>query len=303
MADKMKVMFVINPISGTHDKEAIVATIPRVLDSSVWDVKVKFTKHAGHATELTRRAVRLGFDIVVAVGGDGTVNEVARSLVDTSTALGIIPSGSGNGLARHLNIPLDPGKALATLERCRIEAMDYGRICGHPFFCTCGIGFDAEVSHAFAEAGSRGLITYLKTTILKGVTYKSEDYEYELNDSGIRCRVKAWLIACANAAQYGNDTYIAPHASMQDGLLDVNVMTPFPLIEAGIVGLQLLTKTIDKNLHSNIHRCKSITVYRQAEGVIHCDGDPTLAPATVRVEIVPRGIRMVVGEATNKNPL
>ncbi len=302
MSTKMKTMFVVNPISGTRDKEDIVAAIPQYLDSSVWDVRVKFTRYAGHATELTRRAVRMGYDLVVAVGGDGTVNEVARSLVDTRTALGIIPCGSGNGLARHLAIPLDYHRALATIERCRIEAMDYGRICDHPFFCTCGIGFDAEVSHAFANAGSRGLVTYLKTTILKGVRYKGEEYEYELNDSGTRHHVKAWLIACGNAAQYGNDTYIAPHASMQDGLLDVNVMTPFPLFESPLVGIQLLTKSIDKNLHVNIHRCKSITIYRQSEGVIHYDGDAIMAPATVRVEIIPRGISMVVGER-GKQPI
>lgn len=302
MAEKMKVMFVVNPISGTHDKEGIVAAIPQYLDSSVWDVRVKFTKYAGHATELTKRAVHMGTDVVVAVGGDGTVNEVARSLVDTKTALGIIPCGSGNGLARHLNIPLNYHEALATIERCRIEAMDYGRICDYPFFCTCGIGFDAEVSHAFANAGSRGLITYLKTTFLKGISYKGEDYEYELNGDGKRHNVKAWLIACANAAQYGNDTYIAPHASMQDGFLDVNVMTPFPLIEAGLVGIQLLTKTIDKNLHVNIHRCKSITIYRKQDGVIHYDGDAIHAPAKVHVEIIPKGINMVVGEV-GKNPL
>lgn len=297
MTDRMKIMFIVNPISGTHDKEAIVASIPRHLDSTSWDVRVKFTAYAGHATELTQRAVKMGMDVVVAVGGDGTVNEVARSLVDTPTALGIIPCGSGNGLARHLNIPMDAQRALAILERCRIEEMDYGRICGHPFFCTCGVGFDAEVSQAFARAGSRGLITYLKTTILKGIGYKGEQLDYELNDSGIRNRVKVLLIACANASQYGNDTYIAPHASMQDGLLDVNVMTPFPLFEAGIVGLQLLTRTIDKNLHSTIHRCRSITIRRQHPGVVHCDGDAMEAPEEVRVEVVPRGIKMVVGDA------
>lgn len=291
----MKIMFVVNPISGTHDKEAVVARIPRVLDSGAWDVRVKFTTHAGHAAELTRRAVRMGMDVVVAVGGDGTVNEVARELVDTPTALGIIPCGSGNGLARHLSIPLDGMQALGVIERCRVEEMDYGRVCGHPFFCTCGVGFDAEVSQAFARAGSRGLITYLKTTIQKGLGYKGEDLEYELNDSGIRHHVRAFLIACGNAAQYGNDTYIAPHASMRDGLLDATVMTPFPLIETPIVGLQLLTKTIDKNLHVTIHRCRSLTIYRKQAGVIHYDGDAAEAPEKVRVEVVPRGIRMIVG--------
>lgn len=301
MTDKMKIMFIVNPISGTHDKEDIVAAIPQYLDYTLWDVKVKMTRRAGHASELARRAVKIGMDIVCAVGGDGTVNEVAAQLVDTETALAIIPCGSGNGLARHLGIPMDYNAALQTIEKCRIERMDYGRICGHPFFCTCGMGFDAEVSDAFARENRRGLITYLKTTLLKGVKYKGEEYEFELNDSGIRHSVHAWLIACANASQYGNDTFIAPHASMQDGMLDVNVMTPFPLVEGALVGIQLLSKTIDKNLHVRILRCKSITIYRQQEGVIHYDGDPVMAPATVRVEIVPAGIKMVVGGITSKN--
>jgi diacylglycerol kinase family enzyme len=144
---------------------------------------------------------------------------VARSLVHTNTALGIIPCGSGNGLARHLCIPIDVRGALQLINNCAIESFDYGVINGQPFFCTCGMGFDAFISLKFAEAGKRGPITYVENVLKEGLTYKPETYEV-VDDTGTH-RHKAFLIACANASQYGNNAYIAPGASMKDGQMDV----------------------------------------------------------------------------------
>ena len=193
MSTKKRIIFIVNPISGTDSKEHIPEQIAEVMDEEHFDSEVRFTEYRGHAAELAREAAKEGVDVVVAVGGDGTVNEVARSLVHTDTALGIIPCGSGNGLARHLCIPLNVTKALELINTCQIEAFDYGVINGLPFFCTCGMGFDAFISLKFAEAGKRGPITYVENVLKEGLKYKPETYEI-VDDTGTS-RYKAFLIA------------------------------------------------------------------------------------------------------------
>ena len=203
MNKKRQIAFILNPHSGTHSKQMIPELIDKHLDKSKFDYQLLYTEHSGHAAEIALNCVEQQIDIVVAVGGDGTVNEVARSLVHTSTALGIIPCGSGNGLARHLCIPLDPKEAIAIINKCKIEALDYGVINELPFFCTCGMGFDAFISLKFAEAGKRGPITYIENVLKEGLKYQPETYE--IIDSTGATRHKAFLVACANASQYGNN--------------------------------------------------------------------------------------------------
>ena len=169
MANKKKIVFILNPISGTHSKKEIPETIDRTLDHELYDSEIRLTEYAGHASEIAKECTSEGVDIVGAIGGDGTVNEVARSLVHTQTALGIIPCGSGNGLARHLCLPLDIKKAIQIINACQIEAFDYGVINDLPFFCTCGMGFDAFISLKFAEAGKRGPVTYLENVRKEGL--------------------------------------------------------------------------------------------------------------------------------------
>ena len=177
MMDKKKITFILNPISGTHSKEEIPNLIEQTLDQELYDYTIRFTEYAGHAAEIARECVEKEEDVVVAVGGDGTVNEVARSLVHTQTALAIIPCGSGNGLARHLCLPLDVKKAIGIINSYNVETFDYGVINDLPFFCTCGMGFDAFISLKFAEAGKRGPITYAENVLKEGLNYKPETYE------------------------------------------------------------------------------------------------------------------------------
>ena len=153
---KKKAVFIINLKSGTSDKAAIPDLIDTTLDKELFDYEIAVTEYAGHASEIAAKAKDNGIDVVVAVGGDGTVNEVAKAIVHSNTALGIIPCGSGNGLARHLLLPINARKAIEVINRCEIRDLDYGIINGYPFFCTCGMGFDAFVSMKFAEAGKRG---------------------------------------------------------------------------------------------------------------------------------------------------
>ncbi|MBR5918560.1 MAG: diacylglycerol kinase family lipid kinase [Prevotella sp.] len=287
-----------NPISGTASKANIPTLIEETLDKGLFDYELRLTERAGHAAEIAAEAQREGVDIVVAIGGDGTVNEVARAIVDSKTALGIVPCGSGNGLARHLMLPMNAKKAIEIINRCEIHELDYGIINGHPFFCTCGMGFDAFVSQKFAEAGKRGPITYVENVLREGLKYKPETYE--IRDETGTMRAKAFLISCANASQYGNNAYIAPQASMSDGLLDVIIMEPFDMLDAPQISLDMFNKTLDKNSKIKTFKCRQLHIHRKQPGVIHFDGDPTMADADVDIELKAKGIRVVVNPDADK---
>ncbi|MCD8266946.1 MAG: YegS/Rv2252/BmrU family lipid kinase [Prevotellaceae bacterium] len=288
---KTKVLFIVNPFSGTGGKQGIVDLIEGSLTPELFDYSIRYTEQKGHASRLAKEGVASGEDIIVAVGGDGTVNEVARSVTHTASALGIIPCGSGNGLARHLCIPLEPREALAVIETRHIETLDYGIINDHPFFCTCGVGFDAFVSERFANSDRRGLLSYVENTLGEGIRYKPEKYVVEIG--GQSQAYEALLIACGNASQYGNNAYIAPNASMKDGLLDVTIMEPFPLAEAPQIALQLFSKRITGNSHVKTFQAKSLRIHREREGVVHFDGDPVSCGRELDIRVVERGIRMV----------
>ncbi len=297
---KKKIVFVANPISGTQNKKQVIRCIEERIDRTKYDYEVLLTQYAGHATEIAAKAVDDKADIVVAVGGDGTINEIARSLRHTPTALGIIPCGSGNGLARHLQIPMDIKGAIDVLNKGIVKCVDYGKINNIPFFCTCGVGFDAFVSLKFAASGRRGLLTYLENTLQECLQYKPETYEIEIGDGTLK--YKAFLIACANASQYGNNAYIAPQASLSDGQMDVTVLEPFTVLDVPSLAYQLFNKTIDQNSRIKTFKCKDIHIHRAKEGVMHYDGDPIMAGKDLEVEIVPKGIYMVVNDVKPAAP-
>lgn len=291
MTEKKKIVFVVNPISGTQGKKAILKSIDERLDRSIYDYQIMETQYAGHATEIAADAVKEGVHIVVAIGGDGTINEIARSLIHTNTALGIIPCGSGNGLARHLHIPMDHKAAIELLNKDYQVCIDYGKINDIPFFCTCGVGFDAFVSLKFADSGKRGLLTYLENTLHESLTYQPETYEIE-NEEGT-VKHKAFLIACGNASQYGNNAYIAPQASLTDGMMDVTILEPFTVLDVPTLSFQLFNKTIDQNSCIKTMRTKKIKIRRHKPGVFHYDGDPVMGGENLEVELVPHGLHVV----------
>jgi len=303
---KKSICFIINPISGTHSKKALPELIDATIDKELFDCSIRYTEYAGHATELTRQCAEAHTDVVVAVGGDGTVNEVARALVHTETALAIVPCGSGNGLARHLCLPIDMKKSLEIINSCTIESFDYGVINGLPFFCTCGMGFDAFISLKFAEAGKRGPITYVENVLKEGLKYKPETYEVT-DDTGTH-HYKAFLIACANASQYGNNAYIAPGATMKDGQMDVIIMEPFNALDAPQIAADLFMKTLANNSKIKTFRTNHLQIHRKEAGAIHYDGDPIMTDADIDVSIEHMGIRIVTNpdateDAAQPNPV
>ena len=296
---KKKAVFVINLISGTSDKAAIPGLIDQYLDKTKFEYEIAITQYAGHASEIATKAKDDGVDVVVAVGGDGTVNEVARAIVHSNTALGIIPCGSGNGLARHLLLPLNVRKAIDVINRGEVRQLDYGIINDYPVFCTCGMGFDAFVSMKFAEAGKRGPITYVENVLREGLKYKPETYTIE-DDNGT-LQYKAFLISCANASQYGNNAYIAPQASMSDGLMDVIIMEPFDVFEAPQISIEMFSKTLDKNSKIKTFRTRHLHIHRDKPGVIHYDGDPVMTGADIDIELKPKGINIIVNTMADRS--
>lgn len=296
---KKKIVFIMNPISGTASKASIPNLIDSILDKDRFEYEIRTTERAGHASEIASEAKEAHVDIVVAVGGDGTVNEVARAIVHSNTALGILPCGSGNGLARHLMLPMNLKKSIEIINQCEIHDLDYGVINGYPFFCTCGMGFDAFVSMKFAESGKRGPISYAENILREGLKYQPETYTLE-DETGTK-QYKAFLISCANASQYGNNAYIAPQASMSDGLMDVVIMEPFDVLEAPQVSFDMFNKTLDKHSKIKSFRCKKLHITRTKPGVIHYDGDPVMTGADIDVHLEEKGIKIIVNPFADKN--
>lgn len=299
-SEKKHITFIVNPISGTQEKEQIIALINEYLDIDKYTFQIIYTQYAGHAEEIASQCAEDSHFAVVAVGGDGTVNEVARALTHTHTALGIIPCGSGNGLARHLQISMQPRKAIEAINEGIIERIDYGTINRRKFFCTCGVGFDAFVSLKFAEAGKRGLNTYIEQSLNASLNYKPETYKLTIDGNETEI-YQAFLIACGNAAQYGNNAYIAPKATLTDGLLDVTILNPFTPLDVPSLALQLFTKTIDQNSHIKTFRCKTINIRREKPGVVHYDGDPVMMGANLKIKIHHAGLHVIVPTDDNKD--
>jgi YegS/Rv2252/BmrU family lipid kinase len=289
---KRKIVFVYNPISGSHKLLPVVPIIEKFINNDIYDYEIINTQHKGHATEIAREYAARRYDAVIAVGGDGTVNEVGCGLIGSDTALGIIPCGSGNGLARHLGIPIDPFKAVKWLDKSIFTDIDYGTMNGQPFFCTCGVGFDAKVSDSFSKAGTRGVLTYLESIMKEIATYHNETYKLSFDDSSET--FEAFFITCANADQWGNNAFIAPTASLQDGLLDVIAAHPFNVVDAPLIAFQLFNRQIDKNPKVSVRKCNGVTITRQKEGPAHYDGDPVIMGREIRIEIVPSGLKVLI---------
>ena len=265
--------------------------VERYIDQNKYDFEIIYTQYAGHAYELARNAAERGVDVVVAVGGDGTVNEVGRGLVHTNTAMGVIPCGSGNGFARHLGIPMNIKKSIEFINKAEPTAIDYGKLNGHPFFCSCGMGFDARVSNDFAKSGSRGVFTYIKTSLVDWVKYKPETYVVET--PYFKKEFKAFVVACGNVSQYGNNAYITPFASMRDGLLTVSILSPFSTVEMPLMATHLFRHTFDSSSHMTTIATSWMRITRTESGPVHYDGEPCEMDAELVVEMVPDGVKVL----------
>lgn len=289
--EPIKIAFIINPHSGTSDKQGLPDLIRRRLDGGRFRITTAFTEYAGHGSELAQGFAAKGFDAVVACGGDGTINEVASALTETKTVFGIVPFGSGNGLARHLGIPIDAKRALDVINRFDVQPLDYGVVNDKKFFCTCGTGFDAQVAWDFAQQNTRGLKTYLKVMLQDYVNFQPSTYEIE-TDYGTTT-IDAVVLTIANANQYGNNAYIAPQASTCDGLLDVCIIKPFRWYHIPRIATLMMTKHLHNDRLVTMLRTKSITLRRPHKGPFHFDGDPVEFGDTIRAQVVTGALKVI----------
>ena len=287
-----RLVVIINPISGRSSKHNVVSTISSCIDTDKYDVTIRFTSYAGHATKIAEDAVNDGVDVVVAVGGDGTVNEIARSLVKTDTALGIIPCGSGNGLARHLRIPMNVRKAVEVINRGVIDTIDTMTVNGRPCFCTAGVGYDAQVSAEYAKEKRRGLTTYIKKAITGWFRYEPQEYIIETDTQTITRT--AISITCANANQWGNEFHVAPKASLKDGLIDVTIIHPIRFINVIAMPFQIFSYSFDKN--PDVEGIKTSIVYIQScqVGPTHIDGESIPGEKNYTINVIKNSL-MIIG--------
>ncbi len=290
---KEKILVIINPISGTRQKMNLPLIISQFIDRNVYEVQVVYTGYKGEATEIVSRKLTENYRYFVAVGGDGTVNEIAKALIGTQGIMGIIPVGSGNGLARHLKIPLIPEKAIGVINRQNYQSIDYGLINNVPFFCCCGVGFDAHIGHKFSQAKSRGFSSYVKTTVQEYINYKPEVYQLTV-DNKQTIKHKAFLITFANGSQYGNNAYIAPLADIRDGKFDICILSPFRAFKAPAIGARLFSGNIDKSQHMHTEKASKAILEREAEGVIHFDGEPCMMGKRLEISVVNKGLNVFV---------
>jgi len=288
---KKKICFIVNPISGIGRQKVIEKLIDQVLDRTLFGYEIAYTKAAKHATELAKDAASRNVDIVVAVGGDGSVNETAKGLVNTKTAMAIIPAGSGNGLARYLNIPLDLKKAMQVINAGKIIAVDTIRLNEETFANVAGIGFDAHIGWEFAKFGKRGFSSYLKVIGREFPKYKAQDFELTIDGKTI---IKnAYLISFANGSQWGNNAYIAPGAEISDGVMDIAILKDFKFRNALAIGYRLFKKTLEKSSFLEIIKTKEVIV-KQPGTIAHVDGEPIETGNTLTIKVNPLSLQVVV---------
>jgi diacylglycerol kinase (ATP) len=290
---KPLLVFIVNPISGGRKKAALIARIPIIMAESGYDCEVWKTLYADHAAILTKEAVEAGAYAVIAVGGDGTMNEVASALMGTSVYLGIVPLGSGNGLVRHLGIPLDPENAIKSFFKAIPTPLDACQCGPHYFFCAAGMGYDAEVALRFNQGGPRGLIRYLWEAVFTYFRYKPKWYTISIDGTEV-FSATALMVTLCNASQIGNNAFLAPDAQCDDGLMDVVVLLPFPFWLSLILLYKLFARKLKGNKYLLHFQCKSGIITRPSDEVIHYDGETVIAPAILPISITPAALHILV---------
>jgi diacylglycerol kinase (ATP) len=291
---KTNILFIVNPRAGITIKSKFLIRLlaGQYLDNERYKPEVQFTKYATHATELASQAVESGIPIVIAVGGDGTVNEVARALINTDTAMGILPTGSGNGLAHHLKIPMNIFQALRVINRGNTKYIDTVKLNDKVFTSIAGIGFDAKVAEKFASSGVRGLISYVRIILQEYRTY--QPLEYQLFIDGHEVNRKALMISFANSDQFGFHSKIAPQAKIDDGFIDVCVVTKPSILKVVISAPRVFFGTFGKTGYAEYFKAKEVTIAKTAGSKVNLDGEAFQIDNDVHININPLSLKMIV---------
>jgi len=295
--DTQKVVVIINPISGAGRRRDLARQraeqAAAFIEKRRLDAEVFVTERPGHARELAQAARRRGATLFVAWGGDGTVNEIGSALVDSPASLAIVPTGSGNGLARELGIPLDPASALETVFEGRQRLIDAGELDGHLFFNVAGLGLDARVAHRFADGGldRRGFVRYLELAAREVLTFVPSDYA--VTADGHDLRVRPLVMAIANSRQYGNGAIIAPFALLDDGKLDLVVVNHRPAWQVLLHTRRLFSGAMAQVPGVSMTKAQAISISADSPLLYHVDGEPFTGSHTISVSVRPRALRVL----------
>lgn len=289
---KLRVCFIYNPISGVRRLKSLEDLVRQNLDLNRFDYTIQVTSSPKDAMRLATTAVQDNFDIIVAVGGDGTINEIVQGMGNTPLMLGIIPTGSGNGLARHLEIPLEPEKAIKLINNLNTRTIDIASINGYPFASIAGLGFDARVANKYRKLKKRGFYGYFRVVMMEFFRYREREYTLSFNDQKINRR--ALLLSIANSNQFGYNTIIAPTAKPDDGLLDIVIVKKFPLSEIPrMIGL-LFTGKIDQSSYIESYKTTEIFIVRKRGKRVNIDGEAIKMGKEISVRIQPAAIKVIV---------
>lgn len=288
----MQISIVVNPVSGTNSARKRAKRVVKALEEH-FCIKALYTEYAGHGIELTQQLIAKGTDVLIAVGGDGTVNEISSALTGSRTALFIVPTGSGNGLARDLGMyGLSIKQIIERIEQNNIHLIDSGMADKKAFFCTCGTGFDAYIGHLFAQTKVRGFLTYIKLSLHAFKNYTPLTYQLKTNQGEYTRR--AFIINIANNKQFGNNAYIAPLANMQDGLFTVTIIKPFKWYNVPYMAYSLFFKRMHKNKFVETFDCGDCKLTIPENGYLHVDGEPiTTQSNPILVQIKPASIHVL----------
>ncbi|MFY0252783.1 diacylglycerol/lipid kinase family protein [Chitinophaga sp. 30R24] len=289
-----KILFIINRKAGTDREKHLEAAISRYLPASEYEVSSVYLSYLGHGTDLAKEAVKNGVHTVVAVGGDGSINEIAKGLVGSDTAMAILPLGSGNGLARALKIPLNIRKALRLIVNNHQRAIDVGYANEHLFLSNAGVGFDALIAEQFRHKTKRGLMGYAKLVLKSFNSYTPANYRIDID--GKLLETQAFLLTVANGNQFGYEFKLASNANVFDGLLDICVMPPVGILGLLPVSIFSLVGNIDKTRYMKHYDGKNITIRSQELKYLQVDGDavPLQEKGVVHIRVQPQAIKVVV---------
>ncbi len=285
-----QISFIINPIAGSVKKSDVVKKIEQYLNPE-FNIDINYTQAPKDAIRLSRLCADKS-DIVVAVGGDGSVNEVAQSLVGTDTIMGILPLGSGNGLARHLKIPMQIPKAIELINQQKFKHIDTLNINGTYSLNVSGLGFDAYVADRFAVYGKRGLSSYVKITMKEFYKYRAQKYHLKIDGKSIER--EAFVIAIANSTQYGNNAVISPNSQIDDGFFEVIIVDQLSMLTAPLLGMRLYTNNMNKSKKVETFSCKSLEISSKDIFPFHIDGEASGYKKHIRIHIEEKSLKMLV---------
>lgn len=290
---KKRIWFIINPISGVRRKDDIPALVREYLDHNQYDFEIQYTTHKGHGSELAKEARNLAIDIVCAVGGDGSVHEIGTSLIGSNVLLAIIPIGSGNGLARHMNIPLTIKKAIHCINDQHKITMDTILVNEQAFLGVGGYGFDALIAQKFEGSKRRGLVAYFKLILKEFFKYNPINISVDAN--GQIKKLPVMLCTLANTKQWGNGLVVSPNSDATDGKVELILLKPFSFWRLPVLAMQFLFRRSDKSALMEVISFDKATIL-VSEKIAHYDGESMATKGVLHVKVVPKSLQILVGK-------